>query len=125
MALPEPSPPSGDLVDLAAAVALRRAVGAAAFAELAADMLFETEERLARIEAELASGDLDAGARVAHDLAGVSGAIGLAEVSAAARALERACASGAPGRALGAWRRLSAAGRPSLSAARALFSRLG
>lgn len=125
MALPKPSPPPGDLVDLAAAGALRRAVGATTFAELAADMLFETEERLARIETEIACGDLDAAARVAHDLAGVSGAVGLAEVSAAARILERACASGAPGRALMAWRRLSAVGRPSLSAARALFSGLG
>ena len=69
-------------------------VGQSILAELAADGLIELADRLGRLAEQMADGDLDAVARIGHDLVGISGHLGLARLSAAAAAMNRAARNG-------------------------------
>ena len=68
-------------------------VGPAVLADLAADGLLELAGRLNRLEELLTAGDLDAIARMGHDLVGMAGHLGLARLSAAAAEMNRAARS--------------------------------
>jgi HPt (histidine-containing phosphotransfer) domain-containing protein len=64
-------------------------------AELLADGLIELTDRLARLAELEAAGDLDAIARLGHDLVGMAGHLGLARLSAVAAEMNRAARAGA------------------------------
>lgn len=71
-------------------------VGQAVLAELVADGLIELADRLTRLAEQMADGDLDAVARIGHDLVGMAGHLGLARLSAAAAAMNRVARDGDP-----------------------------
>ena len=66
----------------------------AALAELMADGLIELTDRLKRLDELERSPDLDALARMGHDLVGMAGNLGLARLSAAAAEMNRAARDG-------------------------------
>lgn len=72
-------------------------VGRAVLAELVADGLIELADRLTRLAEQMADGDLEAVARIGHDLVGIAGHLGLARLSAAAAAMNRVARDGDPG----------------------------
>ena len=69
---------------------LARHLGEENLRELLADGMVELCDRIDRIEDSLNSGDADALARLCHDLAGMSGHLGLSELSRNAVSCERA-----------------------------------
>ena len=69
-------------------------VGPVVLADLAADGLLELADRVTRLGELLEAGDLDAIARIGHDLVGMAGHMGLARLSAVAAELNRAARSG-------------------------------
>lgn len=69
-------------------------LGAAAVAELLADGLIELSDRIKRLGELERQRDLDAVARLGHDLVGMAGNLGLARLSAAAVELDRAARDG-------------------------------
>jgi len=71
-------------------------VGTAVLSELAADGLIELTDRLNRLTELRKERDSDAIARLGHDLVGMAGHLGLARLSAAAAALNRAARAGDP-----------------------------
>ena len=71
-----------------------RALGDGAVAELFAVFLADLPKHRAGLAAAHAAGDLGLAGRVAHTLKGASSALGLAEVSAEAAAIEQACRRG-------------------------------
>lgn len=92
-------------------------IGQAALAELIADGLIELADRLNRLAELERTRDLDAMARLGHDLVGMSGNLGLARLSEAAGEMNRAARDGDPPAALA---EASAVRRLGLEAADAL-----
>ena len=90
-AAPDPDPPKLDEGFLGR---LAGYVGEAALAELAADGLIDLSDRLSRLAELMADDDLDAVARLGHDLVGMAGHLGLARLSAASAAMNRAALAG-------------------------------
>lgn len=78
---------------------LARHVGGTVLAELMADGLIELSDRMTRLEELAAAGDLEGIARLGHDLVGMAGHLGLARLSAAAAAMNRAAREGSAERA--------------------------
>jgi HPt (histidine-containing phosphotransfer) domain-containing protein len=70
-------------------------VGMTVLAELLADGLIELTDRVARLAELEAAGDLDAIARLGHDLVGMAGHLGLTRLSAVAAEMNRAARAGA------------------------------
>lgn len=89
---PEPDRP---MLDTGYLARLGGHVGAVALAELLTDGLIELADRMARLDE--AAGDPDAIARLAHDLVGMAGHLGLARLSAAAAEAHRLVRDGADG----------------------------
>ena len=75
-------------------------LGSATLAELLADGLIELSDRLKRLGELERSCDLDAIARLGHDLVGMAGNLGLARLSAAAAEMNRAARDGSKQAAL-------------------------
>lgn len=73
-------------------------IGGTVLAELAADGLIELTDRLNRLAELRHAGDSEAIARLGHDLVGMAGHLGLARLSAAAAALNRAARQDDPTR---------------------------
>jgi len=94
---PEPEKPTLDTEYLAR---LGGHLGASVLAELLADGLIELSDRLARLEELAAVGDLDAVARLGHDLVGMAGHLGLTRLSAASAEMNRAAREGAADQAV-------------------------
>jgi len=65
-------------------------LGQAVMDELLADGLIELTDRLQRAKDLAATGEMDALARLGHDLVGMAGHLGLARLSSAAAGLNRA-----------------------------------
>lgn len=87
----EPEPPSLDTDYLAR---LEGHLGSKALAELVADGLIELTDRLRRLAEFERSGELEAMARLGHDLVGMAGNLGLRRLSAAAAELNRLARDG-------------------------------
>jgi hypothetical protein len=64
-------------------------VGETVVAELLADGLIELADRVERLAEHEALGDLDAVAKIGHDLVGMAGHLGLARLSAMAAEMNR------------------------------------
>ncbi len=94
---PEPEKP---MLDTGYLARLGGHLGAVVLAELMADGLIELTDRLSRLDELAAAGDLDAIARLGHDLVGMAGHLGLTRLSAAAAAMNRAAREGATGQAV-------------------------
>ena len=82
------------LIDRAALAALREALGDGVLAELLSDGAFETTERLERLKRLDPARDLDEMRRIAHDLKGMTGQIGMPLVSKLAGELDALCVLG-------------------------------
>lgn len=92
-------------------------LGRAALAELIADGLIELSDRLKRLGELERAGDLDAIARLGHDLVGMAGNLALARLSVAAAEMNRVARDGARAEALAesaAVRRLGLEGADAL-----------
>ncbi|HEU0223481.1 MAG TPA: Hpt domain-containing protein [Paracoccaceae bacterium] len=72
----------GDMVRV-----LRRTIGTVESSELVEDAAFQLCERLSRLEALIARGDLEGVHRLAHSMVGVSGQVGLMRLASVARDL--------------------------------------
>ncbi|HUS55100.1 MAG TPA: Hpt domain-containing protein [Thermohalobaculum sp.] len=92
---PEPERP---ILDTGYLARLGGHLGRAVLAELMADGLIELTDRTARMAEMEAAGDLDAIARLGHDLVGMAGHLGLTRLSAAAAEMNRAARDGAVGK---------------------------
>ena len=88
---PEPEKP---MLDTGYLARLGGHLGASVLAELMADGLIELTDRLARLDELAAAGDVDAIARLGHDLVGMAGHLGLTRLSAAAAGMNRAAREG-------------------------------
>ena len=91
---PKPAPPELPILDQDYLTRLAGHVGRSVLAELAADGLLELADRLNRLAELLAADDLDAIARMGHDLVGMAGHLGLSRLSAQAAEMNRAARSG-------------------------------
>ena len=91
--------PERSTLDTAYLARLGGHVGETIMAELLADGMIELADRLARLAELEAAGDLDGIARLGHDLVGMTGHLGLARLSAAAAAMNRAARDGIAGNA--------------------------
>ena len=92
---PEPELP---ILDAAYLARLGRHVGMVVMAELLADGMIALGDRVARLAEIEAKGDIDAVARVGHDLVGMAGHLGLTRLSATAAEMNRAVREGAAAR---------------------------
>jgi PAS domain S-box-containing protein len=96
-AAPEPLPPAesdAPVLDAPYFETLRGMLPGTTFTDLVRDFLAGTVERLRRIEAIGAGGDLTALRQEAHDLVSTAGNFGARRVEQGARALEAACEGG-------------------------------
>ncbi len=94
---PEPEKP---ILDTGYLARLGGHLGASVLAELMADGLIELTDRLALLEELAAAGDIDAIARLGHDLVGMAGHLGLTRLSAASAEMNRAAREGAADQAV-------------------------
>jgi HPt (histidine-containing phosphotransfer) domain-containing protein len=103
------------LVDTAILDGLRAALGPAtdAIVEKAATVVEDRMARIAALAAEPVSEEL---ARIAHEVGGVSGQVGLARLSQQALALEQLCRAGEDAAARKAAEDLAATARDSMAA---------
>jgi len=90
----QPFPAIEAPLDIEALNSLRATVGENAFDEVFEDAVFEVTERLARLEALAADGDIVGVGRLAHDLIAVASQIGLVGVSDVATRLSICCEEG-------------------------------
>jgi len=99
----------GQGVELARLEALKSAVGPDQFTPLLADFLTALGERVERAISHLASNDLAAAGREAHDLISTAGNLGAMRLSELSRELESACKTGEAERSAAVMRELRAA----------------
>lgn len=95
-----PAEPERPTLDAEYLARLEGHLGTAPLAELIADGLIELSDRLRQLAELERSGDLEAMARLGHDLVGMAGNLGLARLSLAAAEMQRAARSAAPAAAL-------------------------
>ncbi len=112
---PEPEKP---ILDTGYLARLAGHLGAVVLAELMADGLLELTDRLARLDELAAVGDVDAIARLGHDLVGMAGHLGLTRLSAAAAELNRAARDGAADQAVAIVTHIRGLGAESVDAMR-------
>ncbi len=85
--LPLHSAADNGLIDRGIIAELRRHLGGRVCASILADATLETADRLAALEKALETRDVKAIGRLAHDLAGMPGQIGMTRVSAVSQNL--------------------------------------
>ena len=112
-----PAEPDRPTLDTEHLDRLESHVGAGPLSELIADGLIELSDRLKRLAELERTGDLDAIARLGHDLVGMAGNLGLSRLAAAAAKMNRAARDGEPAAALA---EVAAARRFGLEATEAL-----
>jgi HPt (histidine-containing phosphotransfer) domain-containing protein len=83
------------ILDAAYLARLGGHVGMVVMAELLADGMIELGDRVARLAEAEAKGDIDAIARLGHDLVGMAGHLGLTRLSATAAEMNRTVRDGA------------------------------
>ena len=112
---PEPEKP---VLDTGYLARLGGHLGAVVLDELMADGLIELTDRLTRLDELAAVGDIDAIARLGHDLVGMAGHLGLTRLSAAAAELNRAARDGAADQAVAIVAEIRCLGADSVDAMR-------
>ena len=112
---PEPEKP---VLDTGYLARLGGHLGAVVLDELMADGLIELTDRLTRLDELAAAGDIDAIARLGHDLVGMAGHLGLTRLSAAAAELNRAARDGAADQAVAIVAEIRGLGADSVDAMR-------
>ena len=112
---PEPEKP---VLDTGYLARLGGHLGAVVLDELRADGLIELTDRLTRLYELAAAGDIDAIARLGHDLVGMAGHLGLTRLSAAAAELNRAARDGAADQAVAFVAEIRCLGADSVDAMR-------
>ena len=112
---PEPEKP---VLDTGYLARLGGHLGAVVLDELMADGLIELTDRLTRLDELAAVGDIDAIARLGHDLVGMAGHLGLTRLSAAAAELNRAARDGAADQAVAIVAEIRGLGADSVDAMR-------
>ncbi|MCH8953458.1 MAG: Hpt domain-containing protein [Proteobacteria bacterium] len=112
---PEPEKP---VLDTGYLARLGGHLGAVVLDELMADGLIELTDRLTRLDELAAAGNIDAIARLGHDLVGMAGHLGLTRLSAAAAELNRAARDGAADQAVAIVAEIRGLGADSVDAMR-------
>ena len=112
---PEPEKP---VLDTGYLARLGGHLGAVVLDELMADGLIELTDRLTRLDELAAAGNIDAIAKLGHDLVGMAGHLGLTRLSAAAAELNRAARDGAADQAVAIVAEIRCLGADSVDAMR-------
>ena len=112
---PEPEKP---VLDTGYLARLGGHLGAVVLDELMADGLIELTDRLTRLDELAAAGNIDAIAKLGHDLVGMAGHLGLTRLSAAAAELNRAARDGAADQAVAIVAEIRGLGADSVDAMR-------
>ena len=112
---PEPEKP---VLDTGYLARLGGHLGTVVLDELMADGLIELTDRLTRLDELAAAGNIDAIARLGHDLVGMAGHLGLTRLSAAAAELNRAARDGAADQAVAIVAEIRGLGADSVDAMR-------
>lgn len=99
-------------------------LGSETMAELLADGLIEVADRIDRVEALAEAGDRAGVARIAHDLVGIAGHLGLTQLSIAAGDLQEVAGRSRPSLLVEA-EVLTALARPALDALRERLTECG